>query len=97
VSKSTALNDTASFFTVIYCITIKMAFVDEEKAGAAYVEYSSRSREQPEAKMNASTYIKTRISTLKPTLTLPENPIKLLGLLSRKDWLFFSVNQQITL
>ncbi|KAK5938476.1 Carboxylic acid transporter [Knufia obscura] len=68
-----------------------MAFVDEEKAGVVYVEYSPDPYERSESKMAVGTYLGSRLSTLKPPMTLPENPIKLLGLLSRKDWLFFSV------
>ncbi|ETI27436.1 hypothetical protein G647_09626 [Cladophialophora carrionii CBS 160.54] len=41
--------------------------------------------------MSTSKYLSTRFSTLKPTLTIPPNPIKLLGLLTRKNWLFFAV------
>ncbi|KAF2159174.1 hypothetical protein M409DRAFT_61003 [Zasmidium cellare ATCC 36951] len=40
--------------------------------------------------MSITTYLATRLSTLKPPMTRLENPIKLLRLLNRKQWLFFS-------
>lgn len=40
-------------------------------------------------RMSAGEYIRTRISTLKPPLTVPPNPIRVLGQLSRMNWLMF--------
>lgn len=36
-------------------------------------------------------YAKTRFSTLKPPMNSAPNPIRLLGTLTGKQWLFFSV------
>lgn len=69
-----------------------MATHDEEKGNDAQVEYQSVMNESSESKMTAKEYLKSRIPTLKPTMTLPPNPFKLLGLLSRKDWNFFGVS-----
>jgi hypothetical protein len=71
---------------------------DEEKAGVAYIEGNSKSRyEDEEYRANnehtsIGRYLATRFTTLKPTFTIPPNPISSLALLSRKDWLFFSVS-----
>lgn len=39
--------------------------------------------------MSVGKYFATRISTLKPPMTKVENPIKLLGMLNKKQWLAF--------
>lgn len=49
------------------------------------------SGKSPNASMSVSTYIKTRISTLKPPMDDVENPFKLLMLLNTKQWMFFLV------
>lgn len=72
--------------------THNMASLDEEKADTAYVENRSGEHDQAD-KMSVGKYLSTRFSTLKPPMTTPPNPIKVLGLLSRKDWLFFSVSR----
>jgi len=41
--------------------------------------------------MSAGKYIATRFSTLKPPMTKVANPISLLRMLNRQQWLFFSV------
>lgn len=41
--------------------------------------------------MSTSEYIKTRFSTLKPTITKTANPFKLLAMLTLQQWLFFGV------
>jgi len=47
--------------------------------------------ELPEGgRMSVGQYLATRISTLKPPMDKVENPIKLLGMLNRKQWLFFT-------
>jgi SHS family lactate transporter-like MFS transporter len=69
-----------------------MASLDEEKVDVAFVERSASLQDQPTARMTAAQYLSTRFSTLKPTWTVPPNPIKLLGLLTRKNWLFFAVS-----
>lgn len=69
-------------------------YADEEKAGVAYVEGTGASGHQYQGNHNHASigqYLTTRFTTLKPTFTIPPNPIKSLALLSRKDWLFFSV------
>ncbi|KIW66384.1 hypothetical protein PV04_05720 [Phialophora macrospora] len=68
-----------------------MASFNEGKVGVAFVERSTSPRDQPVIKMTTAQYLSTRFSTLKPTWTIPPNPIKLLGLLTRKNWLFFAV------
>lgn len=45
--------------------------------------------ETPE-KMSAGRYLATRLSTLKPPMDKVENPFKLLAMLNKKQWLFFS-------
>jgi len=40
-------------------------------------------------KMTAGQYIRTRLTTLKPTFNRVENPFRLLGLLNTQQWLFF--------
>jgi hypothetical protein len=66
-----------------------MAHVDEEKAHSAYLEHAVTKERQP--KMDIKGYLRSRIPTLKPAMTKPPNPFKLLGLLNRKHWNFFSV------
>ena len=41
--------------------------------------------------MAAGTYIKTRLTTLKPAFDKAPNPIRLLRMLNRQQWAFFSV------
>ena len=41
--------------------------------------------------MTAGRYIATRFSTLKPPMTKVANPISLLRMLNKQQWLFFSV------
>lgn len=64
-------------------------YLDEEKGASAQIE--DRGSERLEKKMTVKEYLASRFPTLKPPMTRPENPFKLLGLLSKKDWLFFSV------
>ena len=45
---------------------------------------------QPEH-ISAGTYLSTRLSTLKPPMTKAPNPIKLVRLLNKQQWLFFLV------
>jgi hypothetical protein len=71
-----------------------MAYVDEEKANSAYLEHTSAHEEHQRPKMDIKGYLRSRIPTLKPTMTKPPNPFKLLGLLNRKHWNFFSVSVQ---
>jgi hypothetical protein len=80
--------------------TVNMAsnLIDEEKAVVACIEGNSTSKDQDhEYQANhehtsIGHYLASRFTTLKPTFTIPLNPIKSLALLSRKDWLFFSVS-----
>jgi SHS family lactate transporter-like MFS transporter len=39
--------------------------------------------------MSMGRYLATRLSTLKPPMEKVENPFKLLGLLNKKQWMFF--------
>ena len=65
---------------------------DAEKGDAAFVEYSDMSEAPAEPKMTVKEYLLSRVPTLKPPRkTASPNPFKLLGLLSRKNWMFFSV------
>lgn len=41
--------------------------------------------------MSVGEYISTRISTLKPPMTKVPNPISLLAMLNKQQWLFFLV------
>ncbi len=69
-----------------------MAEHDAEKADIARVEQKSGSlMDQPDVKMTTGQYLRSRFTTLKPTWTIPPSPFKLLGLLTRKNWLFFAV------
>ncbi|KAG9043779.1 hypothetical protein FS842_001714 [Serendipita sp. 407] len=42
-----------------------------------------------DSKMTVKEYLSTRISTLKPPMKRPPNPIKVLGSLSKMNWLMF--------
>lgn len=42
-------------------------------------------------RISAGTYLSTRLSTLKPPMTKAPNPIKLVRLLNKQQWLFFLV------
>lgn len=44
---------------------------------------------EPKQTMSTGKYLATRLSTLKPPMDKVENPVKLLGLLNAKQWLFF--------
>jgi SHS family lactate transporter-like MFS transporter len=48
-----------------------------------------RGASEPGGTMGIGTYLATRLTTLKPPMERVENPIKLLGLLNVKQWLFF--------
>ncbi|KAI3330321.1 sugar transporter family protein [Ustulina deusta] len=45
----------------------------------------------PHHGMSVGTYLATRISTLKPPMRSAPNPIRLLRMLTRHDWAFFSI------
>lgn len=56
--------------------------------------YRDESRNAPvdaDEHMSVAKYATTRISSLKPPLTKPPNPIRLLRLLNKQQWLFFLV------
>ncbi|KAG9239946.1 carboxylic acid transporter protein-like protein [Calycina marina] len=59
---------------------------DERKGGGKALE-----RHRSPSEMSAGEYIRTRFSTLKPPMLGAPNPIKLLRMLSGKQWLFFLV------
>jgi len=44
-----------------------------------------------EEKMSAGRYFATRFRTLKPPMAKAPNPFRLLGMLSRQQWLFFLI------
>lgn len=50
----------------------------------------NRTKVQPE-QMSAGRYFATRLTTLKPPLHKLPDPIRLLGMLNRQQWLFFLV------
>jgi SHS family lactate transporter-like MFS transporter len=63
---------------------------DEKVAGTSNgVEAPVESHHPP--KMSAGTYAATRFSTLKPPMHKAPNPLRLLAMLSGKQWLFFLV------
>ena len=65
------------------------------KDGGATTHVENESQHQPDhLKMSPRQYFATRLSTLKPPLTIPPNPFKVLGLLTRRDWLFFAVSSK---
>lgn len=57
----------------------------------SHIEDAAHSRDESDLDMSPRRYITTRLSTLKPPMTIPPNPFKVLGLLTRRDWLFFAV------
>jgi SHS family lactate transporter-like MFS transporter len=61
----------------------------EEKAVSSGHEASFESHHP--AEMTAGQYARTRFSTLKPPMHKAPNPIRLLRMLSGKQWLFFLV------
>lgn len=42
-------------------------------------------------KMSVGRYLATRLSTLKPPMDRVENPIKLLGMLTTRQWMYWLV------
>ncbi|KAK2758391.1 hypothetical protein FQN54_004241 [Arachnomyces sp. PD_36] len=46
---------------------------------------------ETETKMSAGKYLATRLPTLKPPMNKAPNPIRVLGLLNKQQWLFFLV------
>ena len=71
----------------------------EEKSGAAHVENTvgtTWSQYEPDDEMSVGRYLSTRFATLvPPRMILPPSPFKLLGLLTRRDWLFFGVSPNV--
>lgn len=45
----------------------------------------------PHEGMSASTYLKTRLTTLRPAMLDLPNPIRLLRMLSAQQWAFFGI------
>src|SRR4051812_23324017 len=66
-----------------------------EKVEIAHIDdisdHGSRSR------MTTSRYVATRLSTLKPTYTKVQNPVKLLTTLNTQQWMFFLVTDLLIL
>lgn len=44
-----------------------------------------------ETKMSVGSYLASRLPTLKPPMNKAPNPIRVLGMLNRQQWLFFLV------
>jgi SHS family lactate transporter-like MFS transporter len=65
--------------------------VDTEQHMSDHVENASVPHYESDLEMSPRRYMATRLSTLKPPMTIPPNPFKVLGLLRRRDWLFFAV------
>ncbi|KAG9917908.1 sugar transporter family protein, partial [Aureobasidium melanogenum] len=65
--------------------------MDKEFAAAHQEEDLPATGETTES-MSAGRYIATRVSTLKPPMTKVDNPIRLLRLLNKQQWLFFAVS-----
>ena len=61
-----------------------------EKAVGAHSPDAIHESHQPE-EMSAGRYATTRVTTLKPPMHKAPNPIRLLRMLSGKQWLFFLV------
>ncbi|OQU96999.1 hypothetical protein CLAIMM_03004 [Cladophialophora immunda] len=55
-----------------------------------HIEDAAHSQYESDLDMSLSRYMATRLSTLKPPMTIPPNPLRVLGLLTRRDWLFFA-------
>jgi hypothetical protein len=70
---------------------------DTEKGDDAFVEYSNMCDPAAQPNMTVKEYLISRVPTLKPPGVVPTNPFKLLGLLSRKNWMFFSVRTVLRL
>jgi len=72
--------------------------IDQEKVAVSYVEDNDASKRRyqeyrhNDEQKSFGHYLATRFTTLKPTITIPPNPFTLLGLLSRKQWMFFAVS-----
>jgi hypothetical protein len=58
----------------------------------AHVTHLEDSQEYAEQTMGVGEYLMTRVSTLKPPMDKAANPFQLLGSLTRRQWLFFSVS-----
>lgn len=58
---------------------------------ADYGGYSPEDIYPPHHGMSPSTYLATRVKTLKPPMNKAPNPIRLLMMLTRHDWAFFSI------
>jgi SHS family lactate transporter-like MFS transporter len=67
---------------------------DEEKCATTHVENELQHQYEPEHGMSTRQYIATRFSTLKPPMTVPPNPFRVLGLLKSRHWLFFAVSSE---
>lgn len=52
-----------------------------------YVPAAGESRTHP----SVGQYIATRFSTLKPKMARVDNPIKLLRMLNKQQWMFFAI------
>jgi hypothetical protein len=72
-----------------------MAEVNHEDKGATiHIENESQHQYLLNLQMSLHQYMATRLSTLKPPMKIPPNPLKVLGLLSRRDWLCFAVSSE---
>lgn len=61
-----------------------------DKAQAAHYEEDLPATGETTESMSVGRYIATRVTTLKPPMTKVDNPIRLLRLLNKQQWLFFA-------
>lgn len=66
--------------------------MDKEFAKAAHQEEDLPATGETTEPMSAGRYIATRVSTLKPPMTKVANPIGLLRMLNKQQWLFFAIS-----
>jgi SHS family lactate transporter-like MFS transporter len=65
-------------------------YSEEKPAAAAHIPDAPVESHAP-PKMSVGQYAATRITTLKPPMNKAPNPLRLLAMLSGKQWLFFLV------
>lgn len=65
--------------------------MDKQFPVADHYEHERPAAGERAVKMSAGTYIATRLSTLKPPMNKVANPIALLRLLNKQQWMFFAI------
>ncbi|KAI1613527.1 sugar transporter family protein [Exophiala viscosa] len=64
---------------------------DKPVTGTLHFENAVPVDYEPDGAMSIGRYLSTRMSTLRPTMSLPPSPFKLLAMLNRQQWLYFGV------